>query len=391
MTVQPIINQTSLDRIPTANMTKSVVQIHNRALPADQIIQSLSKVFFQSTPSSPPYQKKSTPKVRIPQTLEEALCLYENISSKASYKTLAKDPHSTCMTKMVSILQHAAKERNAQAQAILGECYIKGIGIQKDIPAAIRFFQAAAKQGSPLAQNNLGYCYEKGMGVAQDINEAFRLFEVAASQGFAKAQHNLGWCYVKGLGVAKDPSKAAYFFQLAANRNLALAQFTLSSCYKRGFGVAKDIGEAIKALRLSANNGFALAQYTLSICHEKGISMPIDRKESLRLCQLAANQGFILAKLALKIHQGKEIDAQTISSLQESVDQGSAKAQFALSLCYKNGAGVEQNTQKATQLLQLAANQYFAPALYTVLSTSTQKENEAQQEAVTALCSLSSY
>ena len=64
-----------------------------------------------------------------------------------------------------------------------------------------------AEQGDPKSQCALGECYVKGDGVQQDYDKAFKWFRKAADQGFAEAQDWIGGCYMLGLGVEETPDE----------------------------------------------------------------------------------------------------------------------------------------------------------------------------------------
>ena len=71
----------------------------------------------------------------------------------------------------------------------------------KEFETAVKAFRAAAEPGIAEAQYLLGECYIKGDGVKADPAEAVKWYRKAADQGFAKAQNSLGYCYYNGEGV----------------------------------------------------------------------------------------------------------------------------------------------------------------------------------------------
>ena len=78
--------------------------------------------------------------------------------------------------------------------------------------------EKAAEQGNALAQANLGVMYRDGMGVTQDDEQAVEWWKKAAEQENAIAQFNLGLMYGKGIGVAQSDEKAVYWFTKAAKQ-----------------------------------------------------------------------------------------------------------------------------------------------------------------------------
>lgn len=61
--------------------------------------------------------------------------------------------------------------------------------------------------------------YVKGDGVEKDIPKAVALFTQAAEAGHSKAQYNLGVIYLNGIGIQMEPNKAVEWFKRAANQN----------------------------------------------------------------------------------------------------------------------------------------------------------------------------
>ena len=96
------------------------------------------------------------------------------------------------------------------------------------------------------AQFLLGRCYERGEGVEKNLSKAVELYTKAADQGYAPAQCYLGRRYVMGEGVEKNLSKAVELFTKAADQGNAWAQCKLGRCYERGEGVEKNLPKAVE-------------------------------------------------------------------------------------------------------------------------------------------------
>ena len=103
-----------------------------------------------------------------------------------------------------SSLVDVASAGDAFAQFVAGKLFAEGIGTDRNLESAVRFYQLSADQGNVLVQLNLGWCYQHGKGVAVDVSEAVRLYRLSTDQGDADAQFNLGHCYYHGKGVAVD-------------------------------------------------------------------------------------------------------------------------------------------------------------------------------------------
>jgi TPR repeat protein len=58
-------------------------------------------------------------------------------------------------SKTLLLLKPLAKEGNAEAQCIIGNLYHLGLGVEKDIEKAIKWYIKSAQQGYVIAMNNL--------------------------------------------------------------------------------------------------------------------------------------------------------------------------------------------------------------------------------------------
>ena len=194
-----------------------------------------------------------------------------------------------------------AKQGDAGAQLMLGDCYYRGDGVAKDFVEAVKWYRKAAAQGDASAQSNLGVCYGSGEGVEKDSVEAVKWLRKAVAQGDAHAQYNLGVCYENGDGVAKDSVEAVKWYRKAVAQGDADAQYNLGVCYDKGIGVAKDFVEAVKWYRKAAEQGNARAQVNLGLCYAKGEGVEKDDIEGYKWFLLAGAQGHKNAKKNISI------------------------------------------------------------------------------------------
>jgi len=134
-----------------------------------------------------------------------------------------------------------AAEGDVVAQYNLGVIYFAGLGVQRDLEAAARWYRKAADQGSYRAQNNLGAMYKDGLGVPQDRAEAARLFRLSADQGNKKGQYNLAMLYAGNLDNSAFLSEAYRLMHLAAAQGFAPAQHKLGTMLGFGLGVERNL------------------------------------------------------------------------------------------------------------------------------------------------------
>lgn len=100
----------------------------------------------------------------------------------------------------------AENEKRAKAFILLGE---KAITEQK-VVEAFDYYLLAAKHGNADAQAVVGNCFLNGSwGCKKDLDKAKKWFRKAARQGNNVAQAQLSRMFGSGTGVQKKPRKSA--------------------------------------------------------------------------------------------------------------------------------------------------------------------------------------
>ena len=95
--------------------------------------------------------------------------------------------------------------REDKIEGLLAEGYMALLSDDsKDKVRAFKCFMDAADQDCAEAQNMVGMCYLRGDGVVADIEKAFLWIKKAAENGDANAQNNLADAYQDGQGVTKN-------------------------------------------------------------------------------------------------------------------------------------------------------------------------------------------
>jgi TPR repeat protein len=70
----------------------------------------------------------------------------------------------------------------------------------------------------------LGDCYLKGEGVEQNEEKALHWYEEAANNQNVKAMYKAGECYYNGIGTKPDHEKAYQWWSLASKHGLQEAK-----------------------------------------------------------------------------------------------------------------------------------------------------------------------
>ena len=292
----------------------------------------------------------------------------------------------------------AADNGIADAQCNLGVCYENGYGVEKSINKAVEWYQIAADNGDPQGQCNLGMCYENGYGVEQSYEQAFKWYKKAAENNFTKALLALAYCYHYGLGVDVCVEKEMDYLLKAAEQDEPVAQYDLAWCYIHGHGVKKSFAVAKEWYERSANNGFhpSLFAMIFYFSDEKFLFSILENVKKINIfnsdwayedkelndhieCLTEGYFGMIdkilsndsinnmlndfdryTKSISIETDKSDEIFDKTLSffipMIKRAADLNDPFAEMAMGSLYDSGIAVEQDAEKATELLIKAAS-----------------------------------
>lgn len=182
----------------------------------------------------------------------------------------------------------------------LGRCYEEGIGVKADAHMAMRLYGLAAEK-SPGAQNRMGELYLQGALITKDLEMAYELFQEAASVGYPPALHNLAKLYLHGAKphVQKNIDEAVAILQdIAAVFPPACVE--LGRCFEQGWGLEKNLYTAFRYYQEAAKWDIPVAQYELGRCFLLGIGHKPNRKSGLENLDKAAKNGCQEARVYLE-------------------------------------------------------------------------------------------
>jgi TPR repeat protein len=256
----------------------------------------------------------------------------------------------------------AAAQNFADAQLMVGVCYVSGRGVAMEGAEAMKWFRKAAEQNNALGQAYLGAGYATGFGLEKDELEAVKWYRKSAEQNFPMAQLWLGRCYYEGRGVAEDAVEAVRWFRKAAEQNLPEAQSYLGHCYYEGRGVAEDAVEAVMCFRKAAEQNDARAQCYLGLCFANGRGLTKDVVEAVRWWRKAAEQNLAEAQCNLgnSYRNGEGMvknEAEAVKWWRKAAEQNFTEGQKNLGLCYALGQGVAKDYVEGYKWILLVAGQ----------------------------------
>jgi TPR repeat protein len=118
----------------------------------------------------------------------------------------------------------------------LGNCYMNGWNVRRDLLKAETWFRKAAKLGDVRSVNNLGIRFSQ----EQKMDKAFKWFQEAANLGSEHGMCNLANGYFHGTFLTQDFAMAFKWLRQAADHGSPEAMHSLGHYYEYGDGIEKD-------------------------------------------------------------------------------------------------------------------------------------------------------
>lgn len=159
----------------------------------------------------------------------------------------------------------------------------KGIGCEKDIDKAIKYYRKAAEGGEAKAMFNLALIYDENKQY-RNTEEAIKYYTLASNKGIKEAMYNLGMIYKNGNGVEKDLVKGRQLIMQAADKGVVNAQFWMYELDKN-----ENHANAIKFLQKAADNGHGKAMCLLGNFLIDGTGIQVDVEQGVEYLMKAGS------------------------------------------------------------------------------------------------------
>ncbi len=196
----------------------------------------------------------------------------------------------------------------------------------KDYEQALECFLGAAESGDLDAYSWVGRCYYQGKGTETNTAEAARWFALGCVAGDAHCYTWMGKCFFHGEGVREDYEQAAKWFQLAADERDAYGYSQIARMLYYGWGVEQDYKKALEYNLLAwEQGGYTYVLPMIADAYYNGWGTDVDHEEAVKWYQLGVDED------------------------KSGLRWGSV---LGLGRCYLNGEGVEQDSEKARELLK---------------------------------------
>ncbi len=168
------------------------------------------------------------------------------------------------MARLFNLWLKGAERGDAIAQRVIGDFYMRGVGVEHSPQHAEQWLTASVEQGDTAAMVLLGGLILASPENAPRFPQAVALFRRAKGKGNTDAEYNLGVCLRRGLGVIPNNKAAERHYRAAAERNHVSAQLALGDLIAERAATDAEWLEADHWYRLAAASGNNHAQARLT-------------------------------------------------------------------------------------------------------------------------------
>lgn len=181
----------------------------------------------------------------------------------------------------------------AAAYVGLGNCYLEGKGVPKDLEQAKFCFRSALDKKDAHGAIGIGKCYMQD-GKNED---AYSWFEEAFKMDWKDSDANfmMGYCLEFGVGRPANPREAFSWYKKCEDH--ADAEYRMGLYYENGTDpCTKDARKAFELFKSAAELGSADGMFKAGECCEKGLGTPKDSVKAMEYYLEAAKRGHEGAK-----------------------------------------------------------------------------------------------
>lgn len=179
-------------------------------------------------------------------------------------------------------IAQAAQAGYAPAQYSLGQCWMNGIGVEKNPQEGLGWIERAAQQG------HIDAMFTLAMHLPTEHEQHLPLLESAAHAGHPKALLCMG-IYCQNHA---QPEQAIEWFEHAKTRGDIRANFMLGLAYRDGMGVEPDVKYAVDLFNLAGEGGDAEAYFVLYEMYRDGTGVRKNKKSQEKYLKLAQQAKF---------------------------------------------------------------------------------------------------
>jgi TPR repeat protein len=258
-----------------------------------------------------------------------------------------------------------AEKGDAFCQSCYGRDLLLGIGVKKDVDAALIWLRKSAAQKQPEAEYVLHQLYAEGTEVKADPDEARQWLLRAAEHGQHDARANLA----EEILQAKDQKRAKSvlsWVRPGAMAGHARSCYIMGFIYSVGIGVKTDDVEAMAWRMVLLNIEDEDNSRSWKIDY-KGLGEADQAKAEKRAKELSGEREYLspFARDPVELAAEKKDYEET----KQKAEKGDVDAQYHLAMLYDFGRGTEKNDTEAARWCRKAAEKGHAEAQFSLAQT----------------------
>ncbi len=277
---------------------------------------------------------------------------YYNYGNLMYRSALSTEDHRVAM----EYLLKASEMGWSDADALIGQMYRDGNGVDRDLEKCIAYLSKAAMNGHNKSMYMLGDLFYDGKYMKKDPEEAFKWYLMSASVGNAKSQYQVAMMYSSGIGTDKDEEMAKRWFatysSTMVNDSRKVAIDTLRA--RRG-----DLTLSNDMLKAMSRNYQPSSMVTLAMKYQTGKGFKKSEKGAMDLMRKATLAGgqprTKYAELIAEKKGAEGYPKQSFDLIKSAVEFGDAGAMYKLALLYKDGTCCQQDMNLYRMYMRMAA------------------------------------
>lgn len=283
----------------------------------------------------------------------------------------------------------------------LANCYLYGIGTEKNQVEATRLHRSAAEKKHPFAMYMYGSALRLGVGIRKDVAAGVAMIRAAAETGLPEAEYEMYELLTVGEDIKADDATARKWQLIAAEHGYHSARADLAEEIINAKDV-KRFKSVANWVRDGAMAGHDRCANIMSFVYEKGLGTPADPVESMAWRLISLNVSDELdpktfredydaltedqresAESRARKLSGKreyespyardpaEVDAELkeFAATKLKAEKGDAEAQHRLAGLLDNGRGTKKDAAEAAMWCRKSAEQGYAEAQYSLAQT----------------------
>lgn len=139
----------------------------------------------------------------------------------------------------------------------MGNLFENGLGVDKCVKTAFRYFKRAADLGHAKSLTKCGNFAYSGKGILRaNKTEAYKYYEKAKLLKETEAMNNMGLMLENGFDATlANPDLAKENFEMAHKLGNTDASMNLALLYMNGIYVVSDVGYSVTLMKTAAKSG----------------------------------------------------------------------------------------------------------------------------------------